>query len=343
MRHLLLVATALALSALAGAATASRGVYAQRQLESPLVGPILPRGADAGIYTINGLGLSVPQRIAGTTNQSASVPICLSFDRTRVGHTYAEKRGAGYVSRCHFDGGVETGAVILQPTTNEQRNVKWTPMVKGQALPAQLAPVEFVGTRRVPLYVCKAGTPYVERAGTLLADGSCRLAPTLTEQATTVGSSQVLMWSATGSAAPRYGWISLAAGFHHPGGELVKWPSGAIYCVVGGTPGEIVLAQTETSFGPVGSVRACRIREGGGWSDAVTSIRVFRNDGQSGVQWSYSGGTEMSEAHGTPCVASDGAQGVRRTGVTFCESMSGVRNNFKTLRRTGVVPGEDRG
>ena len=344
MRPTVVVVTSFVVLAAAGLAVAAPGVYAQRQLPSTLSGGVMPSGGAVGIHPINGLGLSVPQRVAGTTNQSASVAICLSPDRSKVGHAYGVKQGNAYAPRCYVDGGPQNGALILDPNATQQRNVKWAAHSKGKALPKSIAPVELVGERRVPLYVCKSGaTPLIERVGTLLPDGSCRLAPTLSEQATTVDASNVLLWSATGNAAPRTGWITVASGFHHPGGELVKWPSGLVYCVARGTPGELEIAQTETSFGGVGSVRGCRIRVPGGSSVESTGIRVFRNDGQSGVGWAYSGGTEMSEPNGTPCVASDRAQGVKRAGASLCETVAGPRTNFQTLRRTGSVPGEGAG
>jgi hypothetical protein len=338
MRHDVFVATSIVVLAAAGAAVGAPGVYAQRQISGALAGGVLPAGAAVGIHVINGLGLSVPQRVAGTTNQSASVAVCLSASRTKVGHYYGVKTGSTYAARCYVDGGQENGAQIIQPTDTQRRNVKWAPLAKGQALPKAIAPVEYVGPRRVPLFVCKSGsTPLLERIGTLLPDGSCRLAPSLTEQASTVNSSSVLLWSATGNAAPRYGWITVARDFHHPGGELLKWPSGLVYCVANGTPGELAPAQGSS---PAGSVGGCRIRVPGGTSIEETNIRVFRNNAQSGAGWAPSGGTEMSEPNGTPCVASDNGQGVKRAGMTFCETPGGGRTNFKTLRRTGSIPGE---
>jgi len=344
MKHLVLVPTSLAVLAVAGAAIAAPGVYAQQLLPSPLQGSILPSGADMGIHQINGLGVSVLQRVAGTTNQLGSVALCLSADRTKIGHAYGKKDGSGYVARCYLDGTVENGALILKPTDTQARNAKWAAMAKGQALPKSIAAVEFVGDRRVPLYACKSGTPLQERVGTLLVDGSCRLAPTLTEPASTVTSSSVLLWSATGNAAPSYGWITVAAGFHQPGGDLLKWPSGRTYCVAGGTPGEleIATAQLHPSL-TVGSVAGCKIRVQGGTATPNTGVRVFRNDAQSGANWAYSGGTEMGEAGGTGCVASDNAEGVRLPivgGGQACITPSGPRGLFRTLRRTGGVPGE---
>jgi hypothetical protein len=332
----------------AGVAGASPGVYAQQALPSPLAGGVLPTGAQLGIHPINGLGLSVIQRVGGSTNQSASVPLCLSADGTKVGHAYGVKQGSAYVPRCYVDGGAQPGARVLQPNDVQSRNVKWAPLAAGQALPKSIAPVELLGGARAPVYACKAGAVPAERIGTLLADGKCRVAPTLTEQASTVSASSVLLWSATGNAAPRYGWITLAAGFHHPGGDLVKWPTGAVYCVAGGTPGvlELTAAPYVRAAMPAGSVRGCTIRVGGGSSTVDANIRVFRNDTQSGAHWDFSGGTEMSEASGVACVASDGAEGVTLSvqGRPICGTPSGARTNFRTLRRTGAIPGEgDRG
>jgi hypothetical protein len=324
-------------AAASGDAVATPGLFPQELLANPFPTP-LPNDGDRAIAFVNSLAVGVTQGVPGKPNTSARVPICVQPGAGKVGHAYALKQNGKWVTKCFVDGAQLSGAIILKPTAQQGPKVKWGAMRKGQALPRALVSVDYNGSARIPTYVCKSGSGSAEVVGTMLADGSCRLAPTLTEAAKTVDSSQVLMWSSTGSNAPSVGWITVASGFPNPGGDLLKWSAtGPIYCSGGGYHGELIL-HTATSGGPVGSVQSCStLVPGSAGRVAVgTGIRVLRNDAQSGVTFAFSGGTEVVEGRGKACVAADGAFGM--VAGPGCHTWQGLRTSYRTMRRQGAIP-----
>jgi hypothetical protein len=323
--------------ALSEPAEAAPGLFPQELLPQPFPNP-LPNDGDRGIAFVNGLLVGVTQPVPGKANTSARVPICVERGAGRVGHAYARKINGKWVTQCFVDGAPSPGAVIIKPTAQQGTNVKWGAMRKGQALPRALVSLDNVGTDRVPTYACKAGPSNAEVVGTLLPDGSCRLAPTLTEAAKTVDSSQVLLWSATGSVAPTFGWITIASGFPNPGGELLRWTAtGPIYCSAGGRHGEL-LFHTTAATGKVGTVASCStvVPGSAGRVPVSSGIRVFRNDAQSDVSFAFSGGTEVAEGSGKACVADDGAFGV--VAGPGCHTWRGLRVAYRTMRARGPIP-----
>lgn len=359
-RRLITTAASTALFVASGAASGAPGLYPQETLATPYPSP-LPNTGTQAIAFVNSLGVSVAQRVPGTTNDSAGVPLCLSADERRVGHAYAIKEAGGanasqWVSYCYIDGAPIKGARILKPRLSQSSSVKWAAMRKGQALPRQIAPVAYVEAHRVPVYVCKDGVHPNETVGTLLPDGSCRLAKTLTSEARTVESSQVLLHSATADASPAYGWIDTKEGSVQPGGELLKWPNGAVYCTAGGYHGVLKLHNaTSTSADKVGSMRGCEVIRDRGPAVGGTgpelqrtgTIRVFRNDGQSGVAFQSDvlvGGRSTRPEVSTgapvrPCYAT-GRPGHIIPENGLCKVVPRDQQPLLLLRRIGNVPGE---
>jgi hypothetical protein len=335
LRALAAASSAAFLLSTASAASAAPGVYAQETPASPLpAASVLDGAGDVRAFRLQG-ALGVTQHVRSATGafQSVSVPICVSDGK--VGHAYARRNANGFRSLCWVDGGPSSSPQpIIKPTATQLPKAVWVPMKKGQALPRLAAPVEYVGTERVPVYACQLSETIEGRlqvrVGTLLPDGACRLAPTFGAPARTVDDSMILLFGSSG--APRYGWISLVSGGPTAGGELVKWPTGQTFCKSDDGPGILTLQSN-------GAVDRCEprgvINVGG-----RANIQVFRNDDASKLGFGKTG-TEVNTNKGVPCA--DGAfLGVVSTinGARSCIQPNAVRSGgvFDTLRQSGRWP-----
>lgn len=336
LRALASVSSAAFLLSTATAASAAPGVYAQETPASPLpAASVLDGGGDVRAFRLQG-ALGVTQHVKSATGafQSVSVPICVSGGK--IGHAYARRTNGAFRSLCWVDGGPSSGPEpILKPTATQLPKAVWVPMKKGQAMPRLVAPVEYVGTERVPLYACQVSET-VEgqlqvKVGTLLPDGACRLAPTLSTPARTVDDSMILLFGSSG--APRYGWISLVSGGPAAGGELVKWPSGPIFCKSDDGPGELTLRSN-------GAVERCEPRGVPNVGGRV-NIQVFRNDAESKLGFGKTG-TEVNTNKGVPCAAGAfrGILMVSPNGARSCIQPNAVHSGgiFDTLRQSGRWP-----
>lgn len=330
------VAPAAFLFSAASSASAAPGIYAQETPASPLpAASVLDGASDLRGFRLQGaLGVTQHLKNASGAYQSVSVPICVSGGK--IGHAYAKRSADGFRTLCWVEGGPSASPQpIVKPTATQLPKAVWVPMKKGQAIPRLVAPVEYVGTERVPVYACQVSETVdgqlQVKAGTLLPDGRCRLAPTLTTPARTVDDSMILLFGSSG--APRYGWISLVSGGPAAGGTLVSWPTGPIFCKSDDGPGVL-------TFQSSGAVDRCEprgvINVGG-----RTNIQVFRNDAASKLGFGRTG-TEVNTNKGVPCV-SGGFQGVLMTsanGVRSCIQPNTVHSggNFDTLRQAGSWP-----